>query len=121
MASHAATTAGLPAAPLEHQARPLFSTYEAIAIQLGAKDPLRSAHDGGPVRQWIERLLGARRPPRLADARLEALRLLTLKLRHRPRHGVGAELHAARHAGVSDQQIEAVAAAYGGTTVVRRH
>jgi hypothetical protein len=120
MASHAATTAGLRAAPLEHQARPLFSTYEAIAIQLGANDPLRSAHDGR-VRQWIDRLLGARRPPRLADARLEALRLLTLKLRHRPRHGVGAELHAARHAGVSDRQIEAVAAAYGGTTVVRRH
>lgn len=121
MASHTATPASLRAVPLQHQGRPLFSTYEAIAIQLGSSDPLRSATDSGPMRQWIDRLLGARRPPRLADAHLEALRRLTLKLRHRHRHGAAAEMQAARHAGVSDRQIAALAAAYAGAAQVRQH
>lgn len=121
MASHGATVASVHAVPLQHQGRPLFSTYEAIAIQLGSNDPPWSATDGGPVRQWIDRLLGARCPPRLADAHLEALRRLTLKLRHRQRQGAAAEMRAARHAGVSDRQIAALAAAYAGSSLVRQH
>lgn len=83
---------------------PLFSPLELMVIGIGKRDRATLVRRGSRLARLQRLLFGIEPPTPFADARLEALRLLTVALRRR--ESPDAEIAAALAAGVTPQQIE---------------
>lgn len=92
-------------------AAPVFDAVEAAAVRLGASDPLSSV--GGTRSRLSRWLFGAERRLPLANPQLEALRQVTVLLRHARVPSLG-QLNAARRAGVSERQLCALWSLFRG-------
>jgi len=86
---------------------PEFSAFESMAVWLGMHDGPETLRSG-LVARWLEKLCGIlpRRP--LTDPHLESIRRVTVALRLGLARRIAGELEAAREAGVSEPQIEAI-------------
>ena len=86
---------------------PDFSAFESMAVWLGMHDGPETLRSG-LVARWLEKLFGIlpRRP--LTDPHLESIRRVTVALRLGLSRRIPRELEAAREAGVSEAQVDAI-------------
>jgi hypothetical protein len=85
-----------------------FSALEWLVIAMAERDTLASLRQPGRLAIALGRLFGSSETPRLADARLEALRRLAVTAWHRGFDVPQSELAAFHAAGFSVAQAEAL-------------
>lgn len=88
-----------------------FGALESLAVWLGMKDGVASLRRQGRLGAWIRDLLGLGPKRPLSDPRLESLRRLTVSLRFDLISRAWEEA-AARRAGVTEAQIQALKGRY---------
>ena len=84
-----------------------FGQDEALAFWRGMRDRPDSLRVS-LLASWLEDLFAIQPKPPFADPRLEAIRRLTVALRHGLDRQAAIETERAREAGVSEQQIAAL-------------
>jgi hypothetical protein len=104
MAYPTADPGGLPVSQV------LFSGPEAAAVRLGLVDRAYTLSHEPPIRARLRRLFGIDRPNVLAHPRLEAIRRAAVAVRALPEARCD-EFRAARRSGVTQAQLDAIAAA----------
>lgn len=102
-------------------ATPLFDRLGEAALEVARHDGLRSLRRPGRLRRAVERLLGLPVTLPLADPRLEALRRLAVAARLGGRRVAAREAEAARAAGLTPFQVDAVLAAFDRDPLLQRN
>jgi hypothetical protein len=88
----------------------LFSRTEAAAVRLGLADRAYTLSHERPIQARLRWLFGFDRPNVLAHPRLEAIRRVAVALQALPEARCD-EFRAARRSGVTQAQLDAIAAA----------
>lgn len=98
-----------------------FDRLDEAALEVARHDGLRTLRRHGRVMRFVERLLGLHVTPPLADPRLEALRRLGVAARLGGRRLAAREAEAARAAGFTPFQVDAVLARFGLAPAFQRN
>lgn len=107
---------GLAVVDAEPASSPILSGLERSVIRLSAGDGRRSlAGPAGPAERLVGWVFGLRRPPPLADPRLEALRRLAVLFRLEGERIDGGEIADFLAHGFTIEQLGAIRALIGAT------
>jgi hypothetical protein len=99
-------------APPQRKSPNALGAAEAYAFWQGMRDHPRTLGTGF-VAGFMEDIFGIKPRPYFLDARLEAIRRLTICLRQSLSDQLAIELPLARHAGVTENQIAAIRSRIG--------
>ncbi len=102
-----------PQARTRRSATPVFDRLDEAAIEVAQHDGLASLRRPGRIGRFFEQLLGLHVASALADPRLEALRRLAVAARLGSDRIVAREAKAARDAGFTSFQVDALFARFG--------
>lgn len=94
-----------------------FGAQESLAVWLGMRDDASTLRKPGIVLEWIGDVLGFAPKRPLADPRLEGLRRVTVAMRLNLLSRAWEEA-AARRAGVTDSQLQALRARFASAEPV---